>query len=163
MKQLHLKIKLFSNMKNYIIAACLMFLALFAGQTQVQAQGYEKGNKLLSAGLGFGYYYAGGLTLSANMEFGVSDLISVGPYFGFTRWSYLSFVNYTFLDFGLRGSAHLGEVLDIGSDKFDPYVGLMLGYLTSSYRIDGVSSGLFSDVYAGGLRYGGHLGALLLQ
>lgn len=116
---------------------------------------------MFSAGVGFGYYYAGGTTFSANMEFGVSDLISVGPYFGFTRFGdqFLGAkLNYNFYDFGVRGSAHLGEPLGISNEKFDPYVGLMLGYLTSSVSVSG--GGAKSSAYGGGvLRYGGHLGA----
>lgn len=143
------------------------FLALFAillaslTYQDASAQEVQKGNVLLNAGLGFGYYYAGGVSLNLNAEYSVTDELGVGGYFAYTRWDngYFGYdYNYTFIDIGARASYHFARILKVRNKKFDPYAGAFLGIVTSSYDYDGPGNN-YHDDYDGGLRTGIHAGA----
>ncbi len=145
------------NIVKFFCVAVLVFSATFAsGQAR-----YAKGDVLLNAGIGLGYYYAGGVPLLLSGEFAVNDVISIGPYLGYTSYNYnYTFggykYRYTFLDLGVRGSYHFSELFEINNDKVDVYGGAFLGFLISSYSGD-IYSG-YSDPYTGGLRLGIHAG-----
>jgi hypothetical protein len=147
-------------MKNFfksLFVIAIVFSATFAsGQAR-----YDKGDVLLNAGIGLGYYYAGGVPLQLSGEFAVNDVISVGPYFGYTSYTYNwgfggGRWRYTFLDLGVRGSYHFSELFEIRNEKIDVYGGAFLGYLISSYSGDDFGT---SNPYGGGLRLGIHVGA----
>jgi hypothetical protein len=139
----------------------ILLLVVFSTILSIQSQAqYDKGDFLLNAGIGLGYYYAGGVPLLVSGEWLVTDKISVGPYLGYTTWNYGYFANdyrYTFLDFGARGSYHFSELFGITNEKVDIYGGVFLGFLVSSYAGPGGSA--YNDVYGGGLRTGLHAGA----
>ncbi|MBL7859277.1 MAG: hypothetical protein JNM57_16410 [Cyclobacteriaceae bacterium] len=142
-----------------ISALLLVFLSLIQFDAAAQVQ---KGNVLINAGLGFGYYYAGGVSLTANAEFSITDEIAVGPYLAYTRWDYGYFgydYHYNFIDFGARGTYHFAKLLKVKNDKFDPYAGVFLGFVSSSYTYDGGSGNNYSDSYDGGVRSGIYAGA----
>ena len=141
-------------------------IALVFSATFASAQGrYTKGDVLLNAGIGLGYYYAGGVPVLLSGEFTVNDVITVGPYLGYTSYNYnygwfgsgYRF-RYTFFDIGVRGSYHFNELFEIRDEKFDVYGGLFLGYVISSYSGDDFN-GAYSDPYGGALRLGIHAGA----
>src|SRR5690606_27069692 len=123
---------------------------------------YDKGDVLLNAGIGLGYYYAGGVPLLVSAEWAVNDVITVGPYLGYTSYRYnLGIGNrwrYTFLDIGVRGSYHFSELFEIRDERIDVYGGAFLGFLVSSYSGDDFG-GIYNDPYSGGLRLGIHIGA----
>jgi hypothetical protein len=155
-------------MKRFIplLFACSVF---FTVNSYAQAQ-LDKGNFLLNAGVGVGYYYAGGGTsLVLSGEYAINELISVGPYFGYTsythnyNWGFGSRLKYryAFYDIGVRGSFHFAELVGISNDKLDLYGGAFLGFLISDYTVKDNSGffGNYDDPYSGGVRLGLHAGA----
>ncbi len=147
-------------MKNIFKSLCLVAMIFSASFASGQAR-YDKGDLLLNAGIGLGYYYAGGVPLLVSGEWAVNDVITVGPYFGYTSYSYNYGAGYrfkyTFLDIGARGSYHFSELFEIRDEKVDIYGGLSLGVLVSSYSGEGFAG--YSDPYSGGVRVGLHIGA----
>lgn len=131
--------------KNYILGlAC--FIGLSLGQIDSFAQ-YKTGDIILNPGIGLGYYYGGGsyasfaAGISVNAEFScILDEIAIGPYLAVTRRSY-DYVgydyDYTFIDFGARGTYHFGKLLKVSNDQFDPYAGVSLGFVATSNNYDG--------------------------
>ena len=145
------------NLLKILCVAAMVFSATFAsGQAR-----YAKGDALLNVGLGLGYYYASGVPLLASAEFAVTDVISVGPYLGFTshtrRWGTGTDWRYTFFDIGVRGSYHFSELFEIRNEQVDVYGGLFLGYLISNYSGDPIF-GTY-DPYPDVFRLGLHVGA----
>ncbi|PZR40698.1 MAG: hypothetical protein DI538_03535 [Azospira oryzae] len=142
-----------------VLFAALMIFVAYGASAQVK---YGKGDVLLNAGLGAGYYYAGGVSGIASAEFFVNDAISVGPYLGFTTYNYdYNFNNnrykYTFIDFGGRASYHFSKHLNLNTDKLDLYGGALLGFVASSYN--GNNNGPYNDPYSGAVRAGIFAGA----
>lgn len=138
----------------------ILLLVAFSTILTIQSQAqYDKGDFLLNAGIGLGYYYSGGgVPLLVSGEWLVTDKISVGPYIGYTTWNYgLYNYRYTFLDIGGRGSYHFSELFGITNEKVDVYGGVFLGFVTSSRSGDNVPG--YVDSYGGGLRTGLHAGA----
>lgn len=151
------------------ILTILFAVALVFSATLASAQGrYDKGDVLVNAGIGLGYYYANGVPLLLSAEFAVNDLISVGPYLGYTSHSesgstfgYSYKQKWSFIDIGVRGSYHFNEVFEIQNEQVDVYGGAFLGYLISNYSY---SSNIPNDEgrsnsLGGGLRLGIHVGA----
>ncbi|MGD1891199.1 MAG: hypothetical protein ACFB15_11475 [Cyclobacteriaceae bacterium] len=119
---------------------------------------YEKGDKIFLAGISFGYYGYGLVStrsvslppLTAALELGIHESISVGPYVGYASWDYRNLgFNYgwDFLAVGGRGSFHyvplLNEALDLNLDeeKLDFYLTLLVGLEFQTYNgPDGVLS-----------------------
>jgi hypothetical protein len=150
-------------MKNFLKILCVIVIVFSANFASAQAR-YNKGDFLLNAGIGLGYYYAGGVPLLLSGEWAVNDVITVGPYLGYTsyRYNYGFFgsrynYRYTFLDIGVRGSYHFSELFEIRNEKVDVYGGAFLGFLVSSYSGDDLTG--YNDPYSGGLRLGIHVGA----
>jgi hypothetical protein len=142
-------------MKNLSKFLCLVVLVFSASFASAQAR-YDKGDVLINAGIGLGYYYAGGVPLLLSAEFGVNDVITVGPYLGYTsyNWGFGSGYRLAFIDFGVRGSYHFSELFEIRNEKVDIYGGAFLGYVVSSYpsELQGY------DPYPGRFRLGIHAG-----
>src|SRR5690349_17982632 len=119
------------------VVVILSFCALVLSSQNVFAQyKYDKGDVLINAGLGFGNFFAGGVPVTASVEFAVTDAISIGPYLGFTSYRYNGFGykwNYNFIDFGGRGSYHFSKHINMNTDKLDLYGAVILGYVVSSY------------------------------
>ena len=144
-------------MKKTIKLLCISALLFFAQEASAQAD-YSKGDVLLNAGLGLGYYYAGGTPVVFSAEFAVNDVFSIGPYLGFTsytyRWNFGSSYRYryTFIDFGVRGSYHFSKHLNLNTNKLDLYGGAMLGYVASSFSGDDIFG--YSDPYGSAVRFG---------
>ena len=146
-------------MKNFLKFICVIAIVFSASFASGQAR-YDKGDVLLNAGIGLGYYYAGGVPLLVSGEWAVNDVITVGPYLGYTsynyNWGFGGGWRYTFIDLGVRGSYHFNELFEIRNEKVDVYGGAFLGFLISSYSGD---NGFYDDPYSGGLRLGIHAGA----
>lgn len=146
-------------MKNFPKFLCVVVMVFSATFASAQAR-YDKGDFLLNAGIGLGYYYAGGVPLLVSGEWAVSDVITVGPYLGYTSYNYNWFGGkwrYTFLDIGVRGSYHFSELFEIRNEKVDVYGGAFLGFLVSSFSGDDNFG--YNDPYGGGVRLGIHAGA----
>jgi hypothetical protein len=176
-------------MKKFFLLA---ILAGMAGSTFNLAAQREIGisyrnRNLFGAGMtlvSYRYEYAGSRSigfppLTAYMEIGMLDNITVGPFAGYSRWNYVNTDlaetwNYTwsFSNAGVRGSLHLTRFLnnvfnlDINENRTDWYVTLIAGieyrqYSTTSTefveRFDNEFNFLFGPL--GGVRY--YLGSSL--
>jgi hypothetical protein len=135
-------------MKKLLTLTFVVTALLFS--SKVNAQAYKKGDKLLNATLAVGNTY--GFGFGASFESGITENISVGGSFDYIKYSYLGFNEGSLLYFGARGSYHAAEILKLTDDKFDPYVGLGLGYVSwpGSYSFGG--SGIFFQGHLG-VRY----------
>jgi hypothetical protein len=132
------------KMKFSITLAVVVLLASSA--LEVSAQEMRKGNILVNAGIGFGYFnnslsrHSGlPVGITANVEYSITNEIAVGGYVGFTRGSYDYYYNayddryyYNALDVGVRGSFHFASLLNIREKKFDPYAGVLVGVANRS-------------------------------
>lgn len=139
-------------MKKVISIFCFA-LFFFAAQTASAQAEIDKGNVLLNAGVGFGYYYGGGGTsLALSAEWAINNFISIGPYLGISssNYNYAGYGKYsvTFLDIGARGSYHFSQHLNLDTDKLDLYGGVGLGYVATSYSDEWAGY----DPYSGGIR-----------
>lgn len=142
-------------MKKFLTTIFALVTLLAVSQNSF-GQAFQKGDKLLNATVGLNSYYSRGLPIGASFEVGILDNISVGGSFDFTSWKYPGTdYGYTFLYFGARGSYHVGELLKINSDKFDPYGGVGLGYYSAKYN---GGSSLYSGSYGSNLYFFGFIG-----
>jgi hypothetical protein len=118
--------------------------------------------KYLNAGIGLAAYYGGGLPIGMSFEVTTKNRnISVGGSVDYFRYGYNSGGykwNYTFVYAGARASYHLGELLDVQTDKFDPYVGATLGLRYAGYK-DTYGYDNYASPYNSGLFLGIHLGS----
>lgn len=165
-----------STTKIYIMKRILPVLLALVFAISANAQNmFNKGDKVLNLGLGFGStlytgsYYTNKIPpVSASFEIGVKDelfdensSLGVGGYLGYTGakwenqgwgWKYSSFI------IGGRGALHYQFI-----DNFDTYTGLMLGFnvvSSSSYGSGGMwdqystaGSGLTYSWFVGGRYY----------
>lgn len=145
-------------MKNFLKFLCVVVLVFSASFASAQAR-YDKGDVLLNAGIGLGYsYFGGGVPILVGADFAVNDVITVGPYFGYTSYGYLSSYRYTSIDIGARGSYHFSELFEIRNEKLDIYGGVALGYSITSSNYDYGFYG-YSDPYPDRIQFGLHAGA----
>ncbi|UHG90523.1 hypothetical protein [Spirosoma oryzicola] len=116
----------------------------------------------INAGIGLGAYTAGGIPIGLSVEKTIQNNISVGGSIDYARYGYNTggySWHYTFIYAGARGSYHLGELLNTGNDKFDPYAGVSLGFRHASYKDTYGYVGDYYNPYSSGLYLGIHLGA----
>ena len=132
-------------MKKLSLLVFVLAVTLTSMNFEASAQELRKGNFLVNAGLGFGYFHSSlpgrrGLPIgaTANVEYAIFDEISVGGYVAFTRGSYDYYTTYddryyyNSLDVGVRGSFHFSKLMRIREKKFDPYAGVLLGLANRS-------------------------------
>lgn len=147
--------------KFYYMLICGLFLYSSPAFSQVfEGKGDLSVNAGLSLGVigyGFGYYNSAGFAvpLTLNVDYGVHEMFSVGPYLGYMNRSYgLSGnrYNFTALAFGAQGVFHatpfLNEHLDFGAneEKVDYYAKLIVGYQTYNWSYNGESyNGYYND------------------
>lgn len=134
----------------------LIFSGIVLLSSPLLAQGiYQKGDISVNAGFslgligyGYGYYGSAGfaIPLTANVEYGLNEMIGLGPYVGYMRRSYGSIDNRTsFTAIAIGGQAvfHvtplLNELLetDINEETIDYYARVILGFETRSWRYNG--------------------------
>ncbi len=138
----------------------LFFLFALVATTQSFAQGFAKGQKDLNIGIGLGSTY--GMPIGASLDLGVSENISIGAYVGYASkkesFGVPGFGSYTWkytaILIGARGAYHFAV-----NDKFDPYIGVLLGYNVGSVKLDGTAAGSVVSPTYGGLAWAGFLGA----
>ncbi|PRY84733.1 hypothetical protein [Mongoliibacter ruber] len=127
--------------------------------SQVQGQVFKEKDLVLNGGLGLGSTFAAGwgggfgLPLGVGAEYGVATLekgvIGVGAEFGYASYNF-----YSVSTFGVRGSYHFAELLDLEQDNLDLYGGIGLYY--RNFNFDGIifsNSGLFPSFHAGARYY----------
>lgn len=143
-----------------LLSALLIASAVFLAGPSAYAQ-FEKGDKLLNAGINLGGTYGGGgFGLGASFEGGIHDFISVGGQVDWVNWSYGwigSNIKYNFITIAARGSYHFGKHF-LTMDNLDLYAGPAIGYRISSYsNVFGYSStygnGVFFGAFAGARYY----------
>lgn len=148
-------------MKKLLSSLFIVTLLTFSSEG-VMAQAYQKGDKLLNVGIGFGGYYngvgygAGGVPIGASFEYGITDQISVGAQADFySRNLGLglgSDYRVTIIPIAIRGSYHVNELLNLDNDKIDLYGGLQLGYTIANVNYAGYGGS------SGDVLFGVHLG-----
>ena len=161
-------------MKKILLCALLALFSLNC----VNAQVISKGDRIITAGIGFGSYLGGSnysITVSpigASFEYCVVDnlfdensAIGVGGYLGYTakKWSNsmdveeaeAMEVKYTYTSIAAKGYFHYNFVPDL-----DTYAGLMLGYnivgskvTPSNYPYQTSSSGFGYSLFVGARYY----------
>lgn len=146
-------------MKKQLLALFSFCLVLFA--TSSSFAQFEKGDKLLNAGLSLGGTYGGGAGLGASFEVGIHDFISVGAQADFMSWSsgwggYKW--RYTFIPVGVRGSYHFGKHF-LKMDNLDLYAGPAIGYTFANYKDPSGWSGIYTGGYGGDVYFGVFAGA----
>lgn len=138
-------------MKKLLFALVIPVALLFVNGN-ASAQAYKNGDNLLNLGIGLGGTYSG-TSFGGSFEHGVTDAISVGVGADFLHYSfYGDSFNFTYI--AVRGSYHFAELLNIEGNKFDPYAGLGLGYVT--YGSFTASSGIFLQAHLGARYYLGN-------
>ena len=132
----------------------LSILLLTAATASVNAQSV-KGKNFVNAGIGigtFGLHGTGGLPITASYEHGFTDNISAGLYVGFVGRKYANDWKYRYKVFGVRGSYHFNELLNVTDPKLDVYGGAAILYrsYTLKYDAEGVhNKSTGSDVTVG--------------
>lgn len=139
-------------MKKFLAFLMIPCLVLF-GSLSAQAQVIEKGDILVSPNFNLGHHTGFGVlgfgTLSGfvpgmtvNVDIGVHDYVSVGPYVGFAGKKYSDGDRWSSIGFGARGNFHWGKLIgdkkgnELLSDKLDLYYSLGLGGHLSTYKYD---------------------------
>ena len=153
----------------FLIIAFVSVLSTSNAQLDVTAvnPNFAKGQIDVNAGIGLiRTFYSGHSTavppISISADYGITDKISVGGFFGYTstkdRYSYYydtrDYVKYSFTIIGVRGAYHLNLL-----DQLDTYAGLMLGYNIASSKVN--SNSPYWDDYAvasGGLALSAYVG-----
>jgi hypothetical protein len=141
-------------------AITVFLIALLGFSFNANAQ-YEKGQKDLNIGVGllstFGVGKAQLPPVSAALDFGITDNISLGGYIGYSMFKEeFAALNYTwkysYLIIGARGAYHFDLL-----DNMDTYAGLLLAYNLAKVELDGSSN--LPEPSAGGIAYSAFLGA----
>jgi hypothetical protein len=138
----------------------LVVAALFSAASEKAFAQFEKGDKLLNAGINLGGTYGGGgVGVGASFEGGVHDFISVGGQFDYMHWGYGGGGygygwSYNFINIAARGSYHYGKHF-LKMDNLDLYAGPALGFRIASSSYDGVGY----DAYGNGVFFGAFAGA----
>lgn len=161
---------------NGLLLALLFICGIAAAQTPT----FEKGDKVLNLGIGFGGGYYSGYTsagytrtpfLSASVDVGVVDnildvgTIGIGGYIGYSSWKYKDPSPGTY-DFSWKETNFIIGPRGILSyplvDKLDTYVGVLLAYHSVSWKSTGNLPTYYGDYYSGGtsgVYFSGFLGA----
>ncbi|MFC5623713.1 outer membrane beta-barrel protein [Algoriphagus winogradskyi] len=138
-----------------IILSTIAFLFAVTVINEVQAQQFQQGQMDLNIGVGLVPTFGTGdvgIPLSASLDYGITDQISIGGYLGYAGSNdnipFLGKISYTYLIFGARGAYHF-EL----TEKLDTYAGLLLGYNVASVSIENSSPGMPEPDAAGGFTY----------
>lgn len=146
-------------MKNILSTLFVIVILGISSQSASAQEQFEKGDKLLNAGINLGGTYGGGgVGIGASYEYGVHDFISVGGQADFITWNYGwvgSDIRYNFFTIAARGSYHFGKHF-LTINTLDLYAGPSLGYRAASYNYDGLG---YSNNYGSGVFFGAFAGA----
>jgi hypothetical protein len=122
------------NLKLAFVAAMALMVSTANAQTQS-----VKGNNYVNAGIGigtFGFNGTGGLPVTIGYDRGITDQISVGAYLGMVRTKYAYDYKYKYTIFGIRGSYHFNELLEIENPQIDVYGGVAINYRNYTLKYD---------------------------
>lgn len=160
-------------MKKIILFAFLIIS--YNSLINAQESMFNSGDKAINFGIGLGSIYGSGIygsttipPVSISFEKGIKDevlgkgVIGIGGYLGYTsyKWEY-TIANmdygwkYSNIVVGVRGTFHYPLL-----DKFDTYLGAMLGYNIVNSTSFGTASGTYNYTPdSGSLVYSGFLGS----
>ena len=147
-------------MKKVLLCLAIVTIVFSANAQKETPKSFGKKTSFLHIGVGFGGgFYEGDIKtppVSLSFESGVTEKISVGGIIAYASSSYSLFsaddIKYSHLLIGGRGNYHFGT-----SEKFDPYVGLTLGYNIVSAKYSGNIGSFKAEESA--LIFGGQIGA----
>lgn len=148
-----------NTMKKLLV---IVFAVLIFAPSQTKAQeagnlAYEINDLYAHAGISFGYFgygwvgsrYGFSIPLTASVEYGFHEYLSVGGFLGFANWryeynylTYSSKYRWTYVSFGGRGTFHfaglMNDNLDTNIDltKFDLYASVIAGLEVRSFSAD---------------------------
>ncbi len=135
-----------------------LMLAFFSSNVNAQYGG--KGQMDLNVGVGLGTTLGlgGGLPISAALDYGINDNISVGGYVGFLSQSEETgffTTKQTNIIIGARGAYHLDLI-----DNIDTYGGLLLGYNIVNAEVTSSNPLFPAGIAAGasGIAFSGFIG-----
>lgn len=151
--------------------AIAVFVILSLSTIQAQESMFNLGDKVVSAGIGFGttlysgtYYTRGVPPISLSYEQAIVDevlekgVIGVGGWLGYTsyKYDYLGWgYKYTNFILGAMGAFHYPLV-----DKLDTYLGIGLGYnIVSANEFGTFPGGYDYSATSGGIVFAGMVGA----
>jgi hypothetical protein len=145
----------------------LLIVAGLLAVAAVQAQKAQdvKGINYVNAGVGlgtYGFYGTGGLPIIASFEHGFTKDISAGINFGFVSRKYYTDWKYTYIIFGVRGSYHFNELLNVDNDKVDLYGGAAINYEHYKLKYNGDIDEAYYKVSGGEVDVQLHVGARYL-
>jgi len=157
------------EMKKLLAIVAVVFFSLSA--LQAQESMFNLGDKVVSAGIGFGstlytsgtYISRGVPPISLSYEQAVKDgildkgVIGVGGWVGYTSYKYQVLdwgYKYSNIIFGVMGAFHYPLV-----DKLDTYAGIGLGYNIVSANEFGINSGIEYNVSGSSIVFAGMIGA----
>jgi hypothetical protein len=144
-------------MKKVLLLSLFTIVTIAFSAQKTQAQEYEQGSLVANVGVGLGGGL--GLPISASVDYGFKEKISLGGFIGFSTEKedlILFKARYTYFLIGARAAYHF----DLGVDKLDPYAGAMLGYNAASLTLDPDPGPPFNNIAAGGgVILGGFVGA----
>jgi hypothetical protein len=144
---------IYNPLKIFKMKKVIFAVALMLGMSSVNAQSFDEGTKVIQAGIGLGSDF--GTPIGASFEYGISEKIGVGAYFGYASKTFPVFLDeytVTYMLFGAKGNYHFYQ-----SDQIDAYGGLILGYNAATAKWKGSST--LPTPTVGGVTYGGVIGA----
>ena len=145
------------------LSITILFISLAIGFTVQNATAqFKNGGNYLGPHIGLSGV-GSTLTLGLDYERGITNAGEVGPgiigigvlfdYYSYSEDYFANAGSWTYIDFGVSGMYHF--VLD--NDKWDPFIGLVLGYEVASWKWNNTYSGGYSPS-AGGFTLGGSAG-----
>ena len=137
------------KMKKTIFASIVLLSLFFTCSYAQDNPNFAQGQYDLNIGIGLGSNLGGGLPISASLDVGISDQISLGGYLGFVNVSQsIGFgfgeIKYNNFVFGARGAYHYHLI-----DNMDTYGGVMLGYNRTSASGGGLGVGVGGFIWSG--------------
>ncbi|MBI5805605.1 hypothetical protein HZA73_06120 [candidate division TA06 bacterium] len=136
------------------LAVVLLLVAVMAGMAS--AAGYKMGQTYVGPLVGLGWH---DLMLGGQFEYGFHEKISGGAILGWSSESedyYWAEYTYTYIAIGAQGNYHFKP-----GEKFDPFVGAVLGYDIVSWDAEyaaGYGDWYDYDASASAMFFGGTLG-----
>lgn len=159
-------------LEDCIMKRIVLFLLPFVVSAAIAKTPFNKTDKVAQVGIGLGgiggFYGTSSLpVISAGLDFGVHEYVSVGGVVGYFSSKFESpvfFANqlyrwkYSYITIGARGSYHF---LQIPNEKLDVYGGAGLGYNIVSATYDGPANlqGFAAGASGSYLFFGIHAGA----
>lgn len=159
-------IKLLIALSMKVFSKLVLALLMFGLSTtsKIKGQTFQQNQIQVNAGINLGtlglYRGATGIPIIGSLEYGIQDIIGVGPYVGYVSYTYnngFGKYGWRFFEGGARVDFHGWKLLEeatesnLGSDKVDVYLAGLLGFRTGNYfSNDGITNGF--QTFSNGVR-----------